>query len=353
MQRLFQQTSLFSLCFSALLISISCQKIKIEDIPAQAITDFNPQNTVQKENILNYLDWVESQDQLLVGQNIGHADGSLDFSLYQDLEYQPAILGFDLGYDDLNVSNSALTSLIKEHAQAKGLVTISTHMPNPFNRKPVDNKNKVDLETLYAGKETQKERFDQILVNIGNFLQELKEEEITVLFRPLHEMNGGWFWWGNDKEWPQSDHFVRLWQYVHDYLEVDRQLDNLLWVYAPNFQEKAEQKSALHYYPGDDFVDIVALDYYWDDLSKINDFQSLDLLKTLDKPIGLAEIGSKSIRDGSFDNLTYLGLKDLGGISYFVAWHSYPDNDLALKDNQNANAILDHNTTINLDEVDY
>lgn len=333
------------------IILTGCEKFETEKVEELPVTDYNIKNTNSKNRILNYLDSIQNQKLLLVGQNIGHADGSLDYSYYDNLDKKPSILGVDLGYDDLNVQDDFLLSNIISHSNKGGLVTISTHMHNPFNRRSVDNKNDVELDKLYSSQSDARERFDQMLINIGNFIQLLKDEEIIVLFRPFHEMNGGWFWWGNDKEWPKQDHFVNMWQYVYKYLENDRQLDNIIWVYSPNFQEKTEQKSVLHYYPGGNYVDIVALDYYWDDLSKIN--QSLDLLKTLNKPLGIAEVGSKLTRDGSFDNLTYLGLKDLGGISYFLCWHSYPKNSVALIDNVNHNELLNDPSIITLEEINF
>jgi len=332
---------------------IGCNKVKINENEELAITDFNIENTINKSKILNYLDFVQNQNLLLVGQNIGHADGSLEYGQYDNLVIKPSILGVDLGYDDLDVQDDYLLDVLKSHWNEGGLITLSTHMPNPFNLKPIDNKNKVNLNELYGSQTKAKERFDQMLINLGNFIQLLKNEEIVVLLRPFHEMNGGWFWWGNDKEWPEQNDFIAMWKYVHEYLENDRQLDNILWVYSPNFQESAEQKSVIYYYPGDNYVDIVALDYYSDNLDQINQNQSLDLLKTLNKPIGIAEIGSKSIRDGSFDNLNYLGLKNLEGISYFLVWHSYPKNKVSLFDNLNHQQLLSDSSIISLDEINF
>lgn len=332
-------------------LGTGCSRVNIEtrsELPASA---FNPQNELRKIDILDLLDSASTQNKLIVGQNIDHVDNGIAYELVDDLNRKPALLGFDLGYDELYINDPALLAYIKEHANAGGLVTISTHMPNPFNRKGVQNKKKVALEKLVSEEGDPAQNFKQILVNIGNYLQVLKDEEMVVLFRPFHEMNGGWFWWGNDKTWPIQSAFRALWQYVHNYFSIERQLDNLLWVYSPNYQYSSSQKSSNYYYPGDDFVDIVALDFYEDDLSLLNQNNSLDLLKSYQKPIGIAEIGPGETRDGSFDNLSYLDLQDYGGISYFMTWHSYPKNAMSLRDNSNSEPLLDSEEIWTLDEL--
>ncbi|MEM0993795.1 MAG: glycosyl hydrolase [Bacteroidota bacterium] len=337
---------------SYLLLLTTCDKFDIQVNEAIAITDYDPVHETKKKNILHLLDTVAHSDQLLIGQNIGHADGSLTYEFYSDLPQQPSVLALDLGYNELIVDNQQLIETIIQHSDKGGLVTISTHMPNPFNQKNVHNKAAFDLNELLNTETAAHQNFQQLLLNIGNFFQLLKNQEVIVLFRPFHEMNGGWFWWGNDKNWASKEAFVAMWKYTHDYLQNQRQLDNLLWVYAPNFQEKRTQKSVLHYYPGEDYVDIVALDYYADDLTQIDTNNSLSDLQKLGKPIGIAEIGNKTLRNGQFDNLTYLGLNEWVGVSYFVAWHSYPNNKIAIRDCQNAAELMNHRWIIDLSELE-
>ena len=60
-------------------------------------------------------------------------------------------------------------------------------------------------------------------------LKELQDANVVVLWRPFHEMNGGWFWWGGK----DPDEFIRVWRHMFDYFTKTKGLDNLLWVYGP------------------------------------------------------------------------------------------------------------------------
>ncbi len=88
------------------------------------------------------------------------------------------------------------------------------------------------------------------LDKIATCLLLLQEKKIPVLWRPLHEAAGGWFWWGGSTR----EDFIALWQYMYrDFCR--RGINNLIWVWTP------EQKTPA-WYPGDEFVDIVGRDRY-------------------------------------------------------------------------------------------
>lgn len=85
-------------------------------------------------------------------------------------------------------------------------------------------------------------------------LRKLQDAHVPVLWRPLHEAEGAWFWWG--AKGPQP--FVQLWQLLHDRLTRTDGIHNLLWVYT------SEGNAA--WYPGDAYVDVVGIDQYPKDL---------------------------------------------------------------------------------------
>jgi hypothetical protein len=89
-------------------------------------------------------------------------------------------------------------------------------------------------------------------------LQVFEDADIPVLWRPLHEIDGGWFWW-TDKEEPENT--ARLWRMMYDYFTQTRKLDNLIWVYSAGVGNKtAEQRR--RFYPGAAYVDISGIDIY-------------------------------------------------------------------------------------------
>jgi mannan endo-1,4-beta-mannosidase len=98
---------------------------------------------------------------------------------------------------------------------------------------------------------TWKSRMDDIAV----YLQYLKDKKVEVLFRPLHEMNQGKFWWGG-RPGPQGT--ARLYQITHDYLAKTKGLTNLIWVW--DMQDMS--RDFAQYNPGDKYWDVFAFDVY-------------------------------------------------------------------------------------------
>ena len=84
---------------------------------------------------------------------------------------------------------------------------------------------------------------------IADELERLQKKNIPVLWRPLHEASGRWFWWGNSG----AKSFIALWRLMYDYFTNTRSLNNLLWVWNGQAKE---------FYPGDDFVDFIGQDIY-------------------------------------------------------------------------------------------
>ncbi len=100
---------------------------------------------------------------------------------------------------------------------------------------------------------------------VAGELQKLADWGIPVLWRPLHESEGGWFWWGAKGPKP----FIQLWRILYDRMTRVHGLHNLIWVYTGTANPD--------WYPGDDVVDIIGVDDYppnvrdplsaeWDDI---------------------------------------------------------------------------------------
>ena len=82
-------------------------------------------------------------------------------------------------------------------------------------------------------------------------LKQFADADIPLLWRPLHEAAGGWFWWGARGAEP----FKELWRLLYDRLTHHHELNNLIWVYT-------HEPDAAEWYPGDDVVDIAGIDIY-------------------------------------------------------------------------------------------
>ena len=110
-------------------------------------------------------------------------------------------------------------------------------------------------------------RIDQV----AEWLKPLKTAKVPVLWRPLHEAQGNWtednpgtgwhkawFWWGIDG--PEA--FKVLWQVMYDRMVNHHGLDNLIWIFNAGDSKR--------WYPGDEYVDIVAFDFYNKSLSEMH-----------------------------------------------------------------------------------
>lgn len=92
------------------------------------------------------------------------------------------------------------------------------------------------------------------LKKLGDQLQRFADAKIPVLWRPLHEPPGKWFWWHTNG----ADIYKRLWKHMYDYLVNERKINNLIWVYSAS----DGGTSSTDWYPGNDYVDIMGVDGY-------------------------------------------------------------------------------------------
>ena len=102
----------------------------------------------------------------------------------------------------------------------------------------------------------------------ADYLAQLTEARVPVLWRPLHEIEGAWFWW-TDVEEPENT--AALWRLMFDYFVNERGLHNLIWVYSSAQGHGGVPKDApvedryayrRRFYPGDEYVDIAGVDIY-------------------------------------------------------------------------------------------
>ena len=135
----------------------------------------------------------------------------------------------------------------------------------------------------------------------AEFFSSLKTQEgelIPVLFRPFHEMTGSWFWWGKGN--CSADQYKSLFQFTIDYLRDEHQLHELIIVYSPDKFRSPEEY--MEFYPGDDYVDVMALDDYQGFRSKASSAQTVNRLKIMDslsishqKLMAVSETGLETI----------------------------------------------------------
>jgi mannan endo-1,4-beta-mannosidase len=327
--------------------------------------------------IVKYFDRLIKDSLIVVGQHCAGEDNNQPKgyqTFFENLHTQtgkyPGLLGLEYGYTD-KVDYDEINKLLTDHWNKGGLVTLTWCTDNPFkagynvNWNSATHKDSIDLKSLLASAQpsTAKTNYRRELLNVANGLKKLKEAGVVVLWRPFHEMNGSWFWWGpNDEKQPTNlDDFRLLWQDMHQTF-IRMGLTNLVWVYAVNNPFSPSTKDAIRsMYPGDNYVDVVGMDIY---KAPVPDFtENYQLLKQLNKTIVLAECGDDIDNQGLkvLDELEIVR-KYRGKAGYFMQWHSWQNSKLkrpdgpvkvrrAIIDNPNAREMMNHPAAVTLDEI--
>ena len=149
--------------------------------------------------------------------------------------------------------------------------------------------------------------------SIAVYLKKLQDAHVPILWRPYHEMNGDWFWWGG-RQGEYST--IRLYRQLFDRLVNYHKLNNLIWVWSVDRPTKPERKFS-NFYPGNEFLDIPALDVYGNDFNQAY-YDSL-LVLAKGKPIVLGEVGNPPSTEI---------LKRQPKWSYYVIWAGMVRNTL-------------------------
>jgi mannan endo-1,4-beta-mannosidase len=165
----------------------------------------------------------------------------------------------------------------------------------------------------------------------------LQAAHVPVLWRPYHEMNGIWFWWG-DKKGPQG--IAKLWQMMYDRYTNYHHLNNLLWVWGANGPRDIpgdEAYSYKNYYPGHRYVDILGTDIYHSDYEQKDYLELLHLAQG--RPIALSEVGTLPSEEV---------LKAQPRWTWFLIWSNFLWTD---NPRQRVKEIYNSDKTITLDEI--
>jgi len=94
--------------------------------------------------------------------------------------------------------NYSCNEILKDHSNKHGLVTIDIHFSNPVspNGGCLKNRSGLIFTDLFNYQTETGQRWKSYLDIVAQGFEDLQQANVTVLYRPFHEMNGGWFWWG-------------------------------------------------------------------------------------------------------------------------------------------------------------
>ncbi|MBQ5850760.1 MAG: beta-mannosidase, partial [Lachnospiraceae bacterium] len=212
---------------------------------------------------------------------------------------EPLLRGFELlayspniNYDD--ASQECLTEVYEnretvENAldwakETNGIVTLTFHWFSPlggYDKSFYSKNTDFDAEKVLIENTHERAAFYHDMDVIAHELRKFQKEDIPVLWRPFHEAEGDWFWWGAKGPVIASKLYCMMYEYYTNILH----LDNLIWVWNCPVKEA---------YPGDEYVDIVSVDIYLTGYEKTDyhiQYEQLIKETSPNKTAALAEVG--------------------------------------------------------------
>jgi len=232
----------------------------------EAAEPVNPNLSTAARDVLNYLNSIYGK-KMLAGYNVYvHTPDD-----YEQTGKQAAIWGRDIRWlGDVKE--------VAEHANRHRYI-LTLHWHWHFDEDSAwtgKRKTPVDVgKVVTPGTAEYKQALAEMNA-AADKLQVLEDAGIPVLWRPLHEIDGGWFWW-TDKEKPENT--AALWRMMFDHFGRTRKLDNLIWMYNAGVGKK-DAEYRKRFYPGAEYVDISGIDIYGVDF-KTADPKYWDYWKTM------------------------------------------------------------------------
>ncbi|WP_111642458.1 glycoside hydrolase family 26 protein [Marinimicrobium alkaliphilum] len=239
----------------------------------------------------------------------------------------PAVYGWELGnlalgheqnLDGVNFAN--MQEWIRTGFRQGSIITLGWHMTSPVTGEDAWVRQPTVEHIIPGG--AHHDALKAYLDTLADFVRTLtfeddvgQEQLIPIIFRPWHEHNGDWFWWG--KGHVSERDFITLWRFTVNYLRDEKGLNNLLYAFSPD-RSRTDlanfEQDYFYAYPGDDYVDILGFDNYWDlghasnttpTEQQMADFvQSLDALGRIaaerQKLTALTEAGQDTLTDANF-----------------------------------------------------
>lgn len=264
---------------------------------AQRFAPVNPNATPEVRKLLNYLYDINGK-KLISGQhNYNQSMDVFSDSVKAITGKYPKLWGTDFIWNGTKDNGQAIVNEAINKNKAGYLVTLMWHQGRPTDEPPFGWKESIQ------GKLTDTEWQQLITPNtalnikwlaqidqIASYLKQLQDAHVPVLWRPYHEMNGVWFWWGNR---PGKNGVTKLWEMMYNRFTNYHHLNNLLWIWGANGLRDIPGDEAYSYskfYPGAKYVDILGADIYHADYEQKDYNELLKLAKG--KIIALTEVGA-------------------------------------------------------------
>ena len=255
----------------------------------------NKNASPEAKELLKYIQQLDGK--ILAGQHSYNEHSEQFYNRAEELGGKfPAVWGTDFYWNGQEDPGDRIVKDAIKKQEEGAIVTLMWHVGRPMDQAPFAWRTSVQdeitdeewKEFTTPGTELYEKWLAQI-DNVAEHLKDLQEANVPVLWRPYHEMNGVWFWWGNKKG---KEGYAKLWHNMYDRFVNHHNLNNLIWVWNANGPRDIPEDEAFAYkdfYPGDAYVDILATDVYHNDYEQRDYNELLELAG--DKPIALGEVG--------------------------------------------------------------
>ncbi len=233
------------------------------------IFSFPPVNlqATQETRELLYLLYYMKGRYTLSGQHNYLEDPELTtLKLQNMIGESPAIHGYELGAildqsdEEIKEQRQRVVESAIRTNRAGGIVAITYHANMPGECACWEHVNnggisQAEFKEIITPGTNLHERMLADLDKVAVYLKKLQDAKVPVLWRPYHEMNGYWFWWGQQPE------FTQLWEIMYERFTEVHKLNNLLWVWSPSAPNSYAEPFEP-YYVGPLRADVLAVDIY-------------------------------------------------------------------------------------------
>lgn len=216
-----------------------------------------------------------------------------------------------------------------------GVTTVAWHFYNPVSEGGFYWNDSISLPAvkyIIPGGEAH-EVYKEILDGIGEWANSLWGNDgqlVPLIFRPYHEFDGDWFWWG--KSYCTKEEFISLWRFTVSYLRDSLDVHNFIYAFSPDNKFLTEE-DFLDRYPGDEWVDMVGMDNYGDmgrdghyalDMAALKLKIVSDYAKKAGKLAAFTETGLESIPDPTWWTETLLKVMKMHDmeLAYVLVWRN-------------------------------
>jgi len=335
----------------ALLVASSCVNKEVDPLADSG-------RTQRTENLLSSLKKIPAEGKFLFGHHddpvygVGWVDDEQRSDVKSVCGDYPALMGFDLGNLEMgqskNLDGVAADRLRKEilaQFERGGMVSLSWHCNNPLSGRNAwvsDETREAEshtVEQILADGPTH-DKFMTWLDCVADFINSLETPEgikVPVLFRPWHEHTGSWFWWGQQN--CTTEQFIALWQLTVNRMREDGVV-NALYAYSTGLEAGGDPEKFMERYPGDDYIDLLGLDFYCS--SSVSEADACEkyiekavknvpmlcaVAKEHGKAAAITETGYEGIKTADWWTKTLLPAVEQYPVSYVMVWRNAHDKE--------------------------